>query len=101
MTALPSGEEESGKSRLGPRFGPTTIIGALPEQALGPNPDKLSMGDESIIIGTVDRGEPITQVSREWEIVDMECVIFLVAREESQPRERNIGPGSEEEEWGE
>ena len=56
------------------------------------------MGDESIIIGTVDRGEPVTQVSREREIRYLECVIVSVARDQSHARERVIGPGSEEEE---
>ena len=93
MTALPSVEEESGKSRLVPRFGPTTIIGEEPGPVPGPNQARLCMCDEAIIIGTVDRAEPITQVSREWEILDLECVIVSVAREESQARERLIGPG--------
>ena len=53
MTAPPSVEEESGKSRHVPRFGPTTIIGAKPEEALGPNQAKLCVGAETVIIGTV------------------------------------------------
>ena len=65
MIELPSREKESGKSRLRPRFGPNTIIGAEPEKALGPNQAKLSMGVEYIIIWTVDRGEPMNEVSRE------------------------------------
>ena len=65
------------------------------------NQAKLSMGDESIIGGTVDRGEPIIQVTRKWVILDLECVIFSVAGEESKARERIMCPGSEEEEWGE
>ena len=59
----------------------------------GPNQAKLSVGDESSIIGTVDHGEPITQVSREWEIVDMECLIVSGAREASWARERTRWPG--------
>ena len=69
MTARLTKDGESGKSRVGPRFGPTTGIGAEPDPLLGPNQAKLCVGEEAIIIGTVDRGEPITQVRREWEIV--------------------------------
>ena len=48
------------------------------------------MGNESIIIGTVDRGEPMTEVSKEWEILDLEWVIVSVDREQSQAKERSI-----------
>ena len=96
-----SKDGESGTSRLGPRSGPTTEIRAEPEPLANPNQEKLCMGDGSIVIGVVDRGEPITQVSTEWEFLDLECVIVSVAREESQARESIIGPGRREEEWEE
>ena len=97
-THLPK-DGELGKSRLAPRFGPTTIIGEVLGPVPGPNQAKLCVGDESIIIGVVDREEPTAQASREWEIRDLECVIVSVAREESQARERFIGPGRREAEW--
>ena len=101
MTALPSVEEESGKSRLVPRFGPTTIIGEEPGPVPGPNEAKLCVGDEAIIIGVVVREDPTAQASREWELLDLECSIVSVARQESQARERPIGPGRRGEEWEE
>ena len=91
-----SKDGELGKSRLVPRFGSTTII-----VEPCPNQAKLCMAGESIIIGMVDREAPIAQASREWEILDLECVIVSVAREESQARERTSGPGRREEEWEE
>ena len=65
----------------------------------GPNQAKLCVGDEFIIIGVVDREGPTTQAGREWEIMDLECFIVSVARQESQARERLIGPVRREEEW--
>ena len=65
----------------------------------GPNQVKSCVTDESIIIGMVDRLDPTPQPSREWEILDLECVIVSGSRQESQARERPIGPGRREEEW--
>ena len=101
LTALPSVEEESGKSRLVSRFGLPTIIGEEPGPVPGPKEAKLCLGDEAIIIGVVDRKEPTAQASREWENLDLECVIVSVARQELQARERLDGPGRREEEWEE
>ena len=81
-----SKDGELGKSRLVPRFGSTTIIGEP-----GPNQAKLCVAGGCIIIGRVDRKAPIAQASREWEILDLGCVIVSVAREESQARERTSG----------
>ena len=67
----------------------------------GPNQAKFCMGDEAIIIGVVDREDPTAQASREWEFLDLQCVIVSVARQESPARERPIGPGRREEEWEE
>ena len=64
MNALPSVEEESGKSRLVPSIGLTTIIGEEPGPVPGPKQAKWCMGDKSINIGVVDRGEPTAQASR-------------------------------------
>ena len=101
MTTIPSVEEESGKYRLVPRFGATTIIGEEAGPVPGPNQAKLCVGDESIIIGVVDREEPTAQARRQWEMLDLECVIVSVARQESKARERLIGPGKREEKWEE
>ena len=62
MTFDVSKDAELGKSRLAPRFGPTTIIGEQP----GPNQAELCLDDEPIIIGMVDRVDPAAQASREW-----------------------------------
>ena len=96
MTALPSVEEESGKTRLVPRVGPTTIIGEEPGPVPGQNQAKLLIGNEAIIIGVLDPEEPTAQARRQWEMLDLECVIVSVARQESKPRERLIGPGRRE-----
>ena len=62
----------------------------------GPNQAKLCVAYESIIIRMVDRVDPTAQASREWEILDLECVIVSLARQESNARERPIGPGRRE-----
>ena len=55
-----SKDGELGKSRLVPRFGPTTMFGEP-----GPNQAKLCVAGESIIKGMLDREAPIARAGRE------------------------------------